>query len=127
MASYCSTGSESSWRSMRQPWGTKIPNRTAICSRCPLSLERSCFVGDRFPAEYTAWRYDAYTSAIKHGRIFDKRPVLWYLVGMKLSAYAKQQGISYQTAWRMWQRGELPAHQLPSGTLIVDMPSTPQA
>lgn len=46
---------------------------------------------------------------------------------MKLSAYAKQQGISYQTAWRMWQRGELPAHQLPSGTVIVDVPSQPQA
>jgi putative resolvase len=46
---------------------------------------------------------------------------------MKLSAYAKQQGISYQTAWRMWQRGELPAHQLPSGTVIVEGPPTPQA
>ncbi len=46
---------------------------------------------------------------------------------MKLSAYAKQQGISYQTAWRMWHRGELPAHQLPSGTVIVDVPPVPQA
>jgi predicted site-specific integrase-resolvase len=46
---------------------------------------------------------------------------------MKLSAYAKQLGISYQTAWRMWQRGELPARQLPSGTVIVDTPLTPQA
>jgi predicted site-specific integrase-resolvase len=44
---------------------------------------------------------------------------------MKLSAYAKQQGISYQTAWRMWQRGELPAYQLPSGTVIVDVLPTP--
>jgi putative resolvase len=41
---------------------------------------------------------------------------------MKLSAYAKQLGISYQTAWRMWQRGELNAHQLPSGTVIVEVP-----
>lgn len=47
-----------------------------------------------------------------------------YPGGMKLSAYAKQLGISYQTAWRMWQRGELPAHQLPSGTVIVDVPPT---
>lgn len=46
---------------------------------------------------------------------------------MKLSAYAKQQGISYQTAWRMWQRGELPAHQLPSGTVIIDVLPTQQA
>ena len=43
-------------------------------------------------------------------------------MGIKLSAYAKQLGISYQTAWRMWERGELPAHQLPSGTIIVDAP-----
>ena len=45
---------------------------------------------------------------------------------MKLSTYAKQQGISYQTAWRMWQRGELPEHQLPSGAVIVDVPPTPE-
>src|SRR5215467_11639933 len=44
---------------------------------------------------------------------------------MKLSAYAKQLGVSYQTAWRMWQRGELNAHQLPSGTVIVDVPAAP--
>jgi putative resolvase len=53
--------------------------------------------------------------------------VLYYTLDMKLSAYAKHLGISYQTAWRMWQRGELPAHQLPSGTVIVDVPPTPQA
>src|SRR5262249_50837977 len=41
--------------------------------------------------------------------------------------YAKQQGISYQTAWRMWRRGELPAHQLPSGTVIVEVPPAPEA
>ncbi|NET72677.1 MAG: IS607 family transposase, partial [Sphaerospermopsis sp. SIO1G2] len=39
---------------------------------------------------------------------------------MKLSVYAKSQGISYQTAWRMWKRGELKATQLPTGTVIVD-------
>jgi putative resolvase len=27
----------------------------------------------------------------------------------------------------MWQRGALPAHQLPSGTVIVDVPPTPAA
>jgi putative resolvase len=46
---------------------------------------------------------------------------------MKLSAYAKQLGISYHTAWRMWQRGELSAEQLPSGTVIVHVPSKPSA
>jgi predicted site-specific integrase-resolvase len=39
---------------------------------------------------------------------------------MKLSDYAKSKAISYQTAWRMWKRGELKATQLPTGTVIVD-------
>lgn len=39
---------------------------------------------------------------------------------MKLSAYAKQLGLSYKTVWRMWKRGELNAYQLPSGTVIVE-------
>jgi putative resolvase len=40
---------------------------------------------------------------------------------MKLSDYAKSIGVSYKTAWRMWQRGELNAEQLPSGTVIVKL------
>jgi putative resolvase len=40
---------------------------------------------------------------------------------MKLSLWAKQQGISYRTAWRWFKSGELPvpSKQLPSGTIIV--------
>jgi predicted site-specific integrase-resolvase len=40
---------------------------------------------------------------------------------MKLSVWAKQQGIAYKTAWRMWKLGQLPipAEQLPTGTIIV--------
>ncbi len=38
---------------------------------------------------------------------------------MKLSEYAKNTGISYQTAWRMWKRGQLNAYQLPTGTIVV--------
>lgn len=40
---------------------------------------------------------------------------------MKLSQWAKQQGISYTTAWRMWKSGRLPvpAEQMPTGTVIV--------
>ena len=43
---------------------------------------------------------------------------------MKLSAWAKQQGITYKTAWRMWKDGRLPvpATQLPTGTVILDVP-----
>ncbi|WP_013321821.1 IS607 family transposase [Gloeothece verrucosa] len=38
---------------------------------------------------------------------------------MKLSDYAKQAGVSYQTAWRWWQKGHLTGYQLPSGTIII--------
>jgi putative resolvase len=45
-------------------------------------------------------------------------------MSMKLSVWAKQQGISYKTAWRMWKLGQLsiPAEQLPTGTIIVHPP-----
>jgi putative resolvase len=44
---------------------------------------------------------------------------------MKLSDWAAQQGVHYQTAWRWWKRGTLPvpARQLPSGTILVDVPA----
>jgi predicted site-specific integrase-resolvase len=41
---------------------------------------------------------------------------------VKLSAWAAQEGIHYQTAWRMFKSGKLPVpvKQLPTGTIIVD-------
>ena len=44
---------------------------------------------------------------------------LCYSVGMKLSQYAKQQGISYRTALRWFRDGTLQGYQAPSGTIIV--------
>ena len=43
---------------------------------------------------------------------------------MKLSVWAKEQGISYQAAWRMYRDGKLPvpAEQLPTGTIILKPP-----
>ena len=41
---------------------------------------------------------------------------------MKLSKWAKEEGISYTTAWRLWKSGRLEAHQLPTGTIIVKNP-----
>lgn len=43
---------------------------------------------------------------------------------MKLSAWAKQNGLTYKTAWRMWRDGRLPipAEQLPTGTVLVHPP-----
>jgi putative resolvase len=47
---------------------------------------------------------------------------------MKLSVWAKQQGISYHTAWRWWNTGKLlvEIEQIPAGALIVkEHKSTP--
>ena len=43
---------------------------------------------------------------------------------MKLSTWAKKQGISYKTAWRLWKTDKLPlpAEQLATGTIIVKEP-----
>ncbi len=40
---------------------------------------------------------------------------------MKLSVWAKQNGLSYKGAYRMWKAGQLPvpAEQLPTGTILV--------
>ena len=42
---------------------------------------------------------------------------------MKLAAYAREQGVSYRTAWRWFKAGQIPGHQMPSGTIIVDVTS----
>jgi len=49
---------------------------------------------------------------------------------MKLSIWAKRQGISYKTAWRWWKEGKLPlkAEQMPTGTIIIrDKEATPSS
>src|SRR5215469_7242731 len=38
---------------------------------------------------------------------------------MKLSQYAKKYGITYRTAFRWWQNGQIHGFQKPSGTIIV--------
>jgi putative resolvase len=52
-----------------------------------------------------------------------------YTVGMKLSQYAKKQGISYSTALRWFHDGAIKGYQAPSGTIIVgeDEKSKPQS
>ncbi|MDD5375684.1 IS607 family transposase [Acidithiobacillus sp.] len=46
---------------------------------------------------------------------------------MRLSAWAKTQGVSYRTAWEWFKNGTLPvpARQLTTGTILVDVPETP--
>ena len=41
---------------------------------------------------------------------------------MKLSVWARQQGISYRAAWNLFKNGQLPvpAMQLATGTIILD-------
>lgn len=46
-------------------------------------------------------------------------------MGMKLSTYAKQVGVTYKTAWQWWKAGQLDAYQLPTGTIIVREPVAP--
>ena len=48
---------------------------------------------------------------------------------MKLSAWAKANGLSYQTAWRMWRNGKLPvpAEQLLTGTVVLHPPEAATA
>jgi predicted site-specific integrase-resolvase len=43
---------------------------------------------------------------------------------MKLRTWAKEQGISYQAAWRMYRDGKLPVpvEPLPTGTIMVKPP-----
>lgn len=44
---------------------------------------------------------------------------------MRLTDWAKANGISYQSAWRMWKAGTLPvpAEQFPTGAVIVHVES----
>jgi predicted site-specific integrase-resolvase len=48
------------------------------------------------------------------------RPLIEYPVPMKLSSYAKKLGIHYNTAYRMFRRGEIAGYQLPTGTVIIE-------
>ena len=41
---------------------------------------------------------------------------------MKLSSYAKKLGIHYNTAYRLFKRGQIPGYQLPTGTVIIEEP-----
>jgi len=43
---------------------------------------------------------------------------------MKLSDYARKEGISYVTAWRWWKQGIIKGRQSPTGTILVDEPVT---
>jgi len=47
-------------------------------------------------------------------------------MGLKLSDYAKQIGVTYKTAWQWWKDGRLDAYQLPTGTIIVREPTPAQ-
>jgi putative resolvase len=44
---------------------------------------------------------------------------MFYTSFMKLSQYARQQGISYRTALRWWRAGQIKGYQAPTGTIVV--------
>jgi putative resolvase len=39
---------------------------------------------------------------------------------MKLSDYAKQQGVRYETAWRWFQEGKIKGHRVGAHTIMID-------
>jgi putative resolvase len=45
---------------------------------------------------------------------------------MKLSQYAKKVGVTYRTAFRWWQNGDIKGYQLPSGTIVVTEGEEPE-
>ena len=48
-----------------------------------------------------------------------------YFIYMKLSVWARKNGLGYRTAWNLFHKGMLPvaARQLETGTILVDEPS----
>src|SRR5215471_12722804 len=60
----------------------------------------------------------------------DKYIQMFYIFHIKLSQYAKQQGISYRTALRWFRAGTIKGYQAPTGTIIVTegeaMPTRPE-
>ena len=45
-----------------------------------------------------------------------------YTCSMKLSSYAKKLGIHYNTAYRLFKRGQIAGSQLATGTVIIEEP-----
>jgi predicted site-specific integrase-resolvase len=39
---------------------------------------------------------------------------------MSLKDYARQQGVSYRTAWRWWKAGKLRGQQMDTGTILIE-------
>jgi putative resolvase len=48
--------------------------------------------------------------------------LIMYTQSMKLSSYARTLGIHYNTAYRMFKRGQIAGYQLPTGTVIIEEP-----
>lgn len=44
---------------------------------------------------------------------------------MKLADYARNEGISYKTAWRWFKSGKIPCRQMDTGTILVETKHTP--
>lgn len=38
---------------------------------------------------------------------------------MRLSDYARQQGVHYRTAWRWFKAGQIRGYQMATGTIII--------
>jgi uncharacterized protein with GYD domain len=85
------------------------------------------------PDEATATALGLHTGAQRSGAarlIIDGDEQIGCTISMKLSEWARKQGISYQTAWRWVRQGkiQIPFEQTPTGTILVKEPkATSQA
>ena len=46
-----------------------------------------------------------------------------YTGPMKLRDYARQQGVSYRTAWRWWKAGKVPGRQMDTDSILIELES----
>jgi putative resolvase len=99
------------WAAMARSRG--VPCRPRCLGSLALNLPANPLLRRRAGVEAVGRKYGIVLSFI-----------LDYFRQMKLSAWAKANGLAYQTAWRMWRDGKLPvpAEQLPTGTIIVHPP-----
>ena len=51
---------------------------------------------------------------------------LWWNSPIKLSDWARQNGIPYKAAWKWWRDGKppIPAKQMPTGTILMEIPGS---
>jgi putative resolvase len=100
---------------------------TTYTRPCHNDLLASNFIDDNHSIRILDWEYRAKfsfftTDSYKMLPSLANYVLIEYIVSMKLSNYAKKLGIHYNTAYRMFRRGQIAGYQLPTGTVIIEEP-----